>query len=48
MSKKIYLHMLRNGMIRLLKITEVGKSKDKHMSKKEHIKYNLKRYTNEH
>ena len=45
MSRLIYLHMLRNGMIRLLKITEVGKSKDKHMSKKDHIRYNLTRYT---
>lgn len=47
MSKKIYLHMLKNGMVRLLKVTEVGRSKDKHISKKEHIRYNLTRYTND-
>jgi hypothetical protein len=40
--------MIRNGMIKRLKVTAEGKSKDKHMSKKEHIRYNLKRYTNEH
>jgi hypothetical protein len=45
MSRLIYLHMVKSGMIRLLKVTEVGKSKDKHMSKKDHIKYNLTRYT---
>ena len=47
MSKKIYLHMVKSGMIKLLKVTEVGKSKDKHMSKKDHIRYNLTRYTND-
>ena len=40
--------MLKSGMIKLLKVTEPGLSKDKHMSKKEHIRYNLTRYTNEH
>ena len=45
MSRLIYLHMLKSGMIRLLKVTAEGKSKDKHMSKKDHIKYNLTRYT---
>jgi hypothetical protein len=48
MSRMIYLHMASNGMIKLLKVTAEGKSKDKHMSKKEHIRYNLKRYTDEY
>jgi hypothetical protein len=47
MSRLIYLHMVKNGMIKLLKVT-AGKSKDRHISKKEHIRYNLTRYTNEH
>jgi hypothetical protein len=37
--------MVKSGMIKLLKVTAEGKSKDKHMSKKDHIKYNLTRCT---
>ena len=47
MSRLIYLHMVKSGMIKHLKVTAEGKSKDKHMSKKEHIRYNLTRYTND-
>ena len=42
------MHLVKSGMIKHLKVTAEGKSKDKHMSKKEHIRYNLTRYTNEH
>jgi len=45
MSKKIYLHMVKVGMIKLLKVTEPGLSKDKRMSQQPRIKYNLKRYS---
>ena len=47
MSRTIYLHMVKNGMIKLVKVTAEGKSKDKHMSKKENIRYNLTRYAND-
>jgi len=45
MSRLIYMHLVKSGMIKLLKITEVGKSKDKRISQKPHIKYNLTRYS---
>lgn len=45
MSRLIYRHLVKSGMIKLLKVTEPGLSKDKRMSQKPHIKYNLTRYT---
>jgi hypothetical protein len=42
MSKKIYLHMVKSGMI---KEERTAKTKDKRISQKPHIKYNLTRYT---
>jgi len=44
MSKKIYLHMVKSGMI---KEERTAKTKDKRISQNQLIKYNLKRYTNE-
>lgn len=46
MSKKIYLHMVKNGMIKEKSSAE-GKSKDKRISQQPRIKYNLTRYTND-
>lgn len=47
MSRLIYLHMVKSGMIKE-KFSQPGQSKDKRISQKPHIKYNLTRYTNEH
>ena len=44
MSKKIYLHMVKSGMIKE-KSSPVGMSKFKHISQNPTIKYNLTRYT---
>jgi len=44
MSRLIYQHMVRSGMIKEKSSAE-GKSKDKRMSQQPRIKYNLTRYT---
>lgn len=44
MSKKIYQHMVKVGMIKE-KASAEGKSKFKHISQSHLIKFNLKRYT---
>lgn len=46
MSRLIYQHLIKLGMIKE-KITQEGKSKDKRISQKQHIKYNLTRYKND-
>ena len=48
MSRLIYMHLVKNGMLIYEKHVPNGQSKDKRISQKPHIKYNLTRYTNEH
>ena len=44
MSRLIYLHMVKSGMIKEKSSAE-GKSKDKRISQQPQIKYTLKRYS---
>ena len=42
--RTIYKHLDKMSKIVRVKFTEPGKSKDKHISQKPHVKYNLDRY----
>ena len=42
--RNIYKHLDKMSKIVRVKFTEPGKSKDKHISQKPHVKYNLDRY----